>query len=666
MVEKQAVIADLTDSANSSCTRDKDILIDELTRRVKLLEEALQAKDGELLARQEELEVQSEELEVQNDELRTSNDEMETAARSLQKTEAHLLRAQNLAHIGSWEWDIKTGKQVWSEERYRIFGLTPGEIEPGYAVSLSFIHSDDRQKAEAALAAAVSGIKPFEMEYRIVRKDRTIRYLHSVGSIDYDANGEPVTMHGFAQDITERKNAEAELRRLSLAVEQSPASVMITDTNGTIEYVNSKFIRLTGYSKEEILGQNPSFLKSEETPYAVYRGRWNTILSGKEWRGEFRNRKKNGEPYWESALIAPAKDANGKITHFVAIKEDITERKQVEEKLRLSELRYRSLFKNMPDGFAYCKMIYDDQGNAVDFVFLEVNDALMRIMHTDKIAGKKASEGMPGLKVSHPELLEIFGLVALTGSGERCEIELKPLTSWLSISVYSTEKGHFTTIFENITERKLSERQIKASLKEKDVLLKEVNHRVKNNLQIISSLLNLQSEYITDKKDLAMFNEAQNRVKTMALIHEMLYKSKDLSQIYVADYIRGLTTNLYKSYRVDNNSITLKMGIQEISLDIDSIVPLGLIINELVTNALKYAFPDNRRGEITVSLTRTGNAITLIISDNGIGLPKNFDIHKINSLGLDLVQSLTSQLNGTLDLSNSNGTSMKITFEEPL
>ena len=202
------------------------------------------------------------------------------------------------------------------------------------------VHPDDVSRRRAAHQAALLSRTPFETEYRLRRADGEYRWMLDQGAPQFNTRGGFHGYVGLAIDITERQAAEDELRRLSKAVEQSPASVVITDLNGSIEYVNPKFTELTGYTLAEAVGQNPRILKSGEMPSEQYRELWRTIQTG-EWRGEFHNRKKNGELYWESASICPIRDASGKPAHYIAVKEDITERKRMEAALRKSEERFR-------------------------------------------------------------------------------------------------------------------------------------------------------------------------------------------------------------------------------------------------------------------------------------------------------------------------------------
>jgi len=217
----------------------------------------------------------------------------------------------------------------------------------------------------------------------------------------------------------------------------------------------------------------------------------------------------------------------------------------------------------------------------------------------------------------------------------------------------------------DITERKQAEHQIQASLKEKEVLIKEIHHRVKNNLQVISSLLRLQARYISDEQVIEIFRESQNRVRAMALIHETLYQSNDLAKVNFSDYIRRLTNNLLHSYGSASCRITLKLNIDNSLVRLDTAIPCGLIINELVSNAIKHAFDTRCYGEINVEFhTLKPDNYSLIVADNGIGVPENLEIRLSQSLGLRLVWNLVEQLEGTIAVNNKGGTEFRIHFLE--
>lgn len=228
----------------------------------------------------------------------------------------------------------------------------------------------------------------------------------------------------------------------------------------------------------------------------------------------------------------------------------------------------------------------------------------------------------------------------------------------------SGEVYRIAGILDDVTESKRAIEQIKTSLHEKEVLLKEIHHRVKNNMQVITSLLSLQSKTIGDVNALTVFEDSQNRVKSMALIHETLYQSKDLSRINFAEYLQKLVAHVSRSYRIRPNAIKINLHVNDVSLPIDTAVPCGLIINELASNALKYAFPADAKGEVNITFARADDRYSLCVSDTGVGLPPDFDPEQGKSLGMKLVRMLTTQLSGEIECRNGVGTTFQITFPE--
>jgi PAS domain S-box-containing protein len=216
----------------------------------------------------------------------------------------------------------------------------------------------------------------------------------------------------------------------------------------------------------------------------------------------------------------------------------------------------------------------------------------------------------------------------------------------------------------DITAHKDAENKIKASLNDKEVLLKEVHHRVKNNMQIISSLLNLQIQYIDDEDAVNVLIESQNRVKSMAMIHEKLYLSNDLTRINFVEYIESLVSNLFYSYNINNKNIKPLLEIDDINLNMETAIPCGLIISELVSNSLKYAFPNGQPRELLVSLRSEDNCYKLTVRDNGIGLSEELELGNAKTLGLKLVQILTGQIDGEITINRKPGTEFIITFNE--
>jgi two-component sensor histidine kinase len=217
---------------------------------------------------------------------------------------------------------------------------------------------------------------------------------------------------------------------------------------------------------------------------------------------------------------------------------------------------------------------------------------------------------------------------------------------------------------EEIKARNRAEKTIKHSLDEKDLLLREIHHRVKNNLQIIASLLNLQSRYITDKKVLESIRDSQNRVRAMALVHERIYLSHEIATINLAEYLRYLINQIFRFYNILQTHIEVSVTIDEIPADIDTAIPVGLIMNELVSNTLKHAFPKGRKGKITIKGVQIApDQLQFIFRDDGVGMPADYDWKNTNTLGLRLVKSLTEQLMGTVEMEQDGGTVYTITVK---
>jgi PAS domain S-box-containing protein len=221
-----------------------------------------------------------------------------------------------------------------------------------------------------------------------------------------------------------------------------------------------------------------------------------------------------------------------------------------------------------------------------------------------------------------------------------------------------------TTGRKQIHEPGQTEEQLRAALHEKEIMLKEIHHRVKNNLQVISSLLSIQSQYLADSRDLELFRRSQDRVRSMALVHEQLYRTNDLAVIDFSIYIDTLVHNLLASYRGEAGNVKVNVDAAGVFLGIDAALPCGLIVNELVSNALKHAFPGGMAGQLTVRMRECEGTYVLEVSDDGAGLAHPLEVEKSHSMGLQLVTLLTGQLDGTLTVDTSHGTKFRITFKD--
>ncbi|MHB1185601.1 MAG: PhnD/SsuA/transferrin family substrate-binding protein [Desulfobulbia bacterium] len=258
---------------------------------------------------------------------------VEERTAELRKSESSLAEAQRIAHLGNWEWLIPENEVRWSVEAYRIYGFEPGKSSPSYESFIAAVHPDDREMVSSAVVDALEKRGAYSVEHRLVLPDKIERHVHEQGEVFWAADGKPAKMVGIVQDITERKILEQERTRLVKAVEYAAESIIITDQNGTIEYVNPAFTKVTGYSREEVVGQNPCILQGGQHDQLFYGKMWDTLRRGESWSGHFINRKKDGALFEEDAAISPILDGAGNIINYVAVKHDVTERVLLEKQL---------------------------------------------------------------------------------------------------------------------------------------------------------------------------------------------------------------------------------------------------------------------------------------------------------------------------------------------
>ncbi len=468
-----------------------------------------------------------------------------------------------------------------------------------------------------------------------------------------------------SREQSEITSLKDNLLTLSTAIEQSPSVVVITDLNGNIEYVNPKFTELTGYEKEEVLGKNPRILKSGHFLDKIYKEMWDTISAGGEWRGEFHNKKKNGDLYWEAASISSIKDSNGKLKQYLAVKEDITERKIVEDALKKSEQRLMDVQRISHLGSwewdaLTGKTIWSDENYRIlgmEPGEIEPSRDVFRLLIHPDDREHVIKFGMEAQK-NHAKYNQVFRILLKDGS-------IKYVSDWAS-NYYDSEGRHIhsTGIIQDITQRVEYEERIKTSLEEKNALLRELYHRTKNNMQVISAMLNLSASKLDDSKVSEVFTDLNNRIQSMSMVHEKLYQSQNLSSINLKDYITDLCFSLKASYHKSDCIVSYNFDLEDVSVLIDAAVPLGLIINELVSNSFKHAFPGREKGEISIKLKAyEDSGLKIEISDSGIGAGSDFNTDKLETIGLQTVFAIgKDQLHGDIKLDTNSGFMFSLEF----
>jgi PAS domain S-box-containing protein len=500
---------------------EDDFLITGFIRDVSSEHEAEVARR----AAQEELEHKVEE--------RTSA--LVAANHELEWRETLMRQAEELAHLGSFDFDLKRKTLHWSDELFRIYGRDVGSFQPSYETFLEAVHPDDRVELLGRIDRSTKMFEPFTFEERIVRPDGSMRVLQTMARVLLDEQGGPAKLLGCCQDITQRKQDEAVTSRLAQLVESSDDAMIGLSPYGVIETWNAAAAKLFGYSFDEVRGTS-------------------------------------------SSMLVP-----------------VSERPRIER----------------------------------------------------SFAAIRAGERVAPYEVSHvrKDGTMFDGSVTMSGVVDR-----------------RGQVVGICKVLRDVSHQKSVEKQVRASLREKDVLLREIHHRVKNNLQVIASLLNIQVTAERSEGPRKGLIESQSRIQSMALVHQLLYQSKDLAQIDAGEYLTKLTTRLVETYNIAPDRISVRVFAAPLRLDVDRAIPCGLIVNELVANALTHAFPDERTGTVTVALEQRDETVTLTVADDGIGIGPDVELGRARTFGLRIAYTLAQQLEGTIDLAREQGTIFRVKF----
>lgn len=446
-------------------------------------------------------------------------------------------------------------------------------------------------------------------------------------------------------------------------MEWSPTAKVMIDSEGRIVMANGQAERVFGYDRGELSGQAMECLVPQR--FAAHHPAFRAeFLSSPQPRPmgigrELYARRKDGSEFPVEIGLTPIESGTGLMVLADII--DITARKHLEE-------RFRRVVEYAPSAM----VMIDRQGRIVlvnaqtEQLFGAARDELIgksiEILVPDRLRKEHVHfrNGFFGSPQARPMGVgrDLFARRA-DGSEFPVEIGLNPIET--------SEGPMVLASIIDITERRKAQKKLEKALEEKTVLLNEVHHRVKNNLQVISSLLNLQATRAADPRVSTILNESQSHVRAMALTHQLLYERKDFSRINIGEYLDRLSQLLTGSYRDRSSRITIRQILPpDCHLDLERAIPCGLVVNELVTNAFKHAFPEGRSGTISIELKETGSAFELAVSDNGIGLPEGFDLASVQSLGLQLVPLLIEQIGARLEIQNTSGARFVLHFPKML
>ena len=597
-----------------------------------------------------------------------------------------------------------------SDNAKEILGYSPEEFYNDSTFWMDKIHPDDQEEVNSGFLEILDEKKRV-FEYRIQHKNGDFLWIRDENTVIYDEEGEPKAITGTAINISSRKEAEEEVKKLNKTLEQrieertkdlSSANrklkkqiqyrnkverklneqqkqlkllqmsianigdmVIITKADkekpmdSEIVFVNKAFEKFTGYNKEEVAEKNPSFLHGSDTHPEVQQYIREKLTAHEPLRVEFINYKKDGTSYWVELDMAPFPAEEDGYEYWVGINRDITKRKKAELSLEESEYRYRAYSELSFDAIFEISLdgtITDCNTSASEMFGYSRNELIG--MDTLKLTPKQYKGIQPDI------ITEEF-----TTGNRALERDYKKkdgtiFTCAINTKIY-TRGGEKRLIayVRDISEQKASQEALEKSLKEKEVLLAEIHHRVKNNLAIISGLLEMQTFNSTDEKITSELKKSQSRIQSIAMVHEKLYQSESLSDIALDAYIGELVGFISDTFDQDGYQVEVIKNIDPISLEVHQAIPCGLILNELITNAYKHAFPGVEEGTLHISMKEENDTVTMMVKNNGNRLPDDFDISESSSLGMTLIQTLVKQLEGSLDISSKDETCFTITFD---
>lgn len=549
-----------------------------------------------------------------------------------------------------------------------------GDEELWSLTLFDIVHPDHVQACKERFGQMMEGKAPASI--RTVFRSKDGRSVHVEGNTNvHFSEGKPVAARTIFTNITHEHQAREQVRQHEAKLRA------LFESSEHLFWTVDRSLKLTSYNMgyagmvERLYGKRPEINRDPDRPRALFADReyhdwWASkyaeAFEGRPIRFETDRTDQKGSRVSNEIFLSPVIGADGKVEEVFGVGHEITEQKLAEDLVRHQAARLQAIFENaanvmiwtLDKDFRITSFNDHFQQSNQDHMGLrfDLGDDFVEIMRK-RLAGGPNDPVVAKYKAGskgHPQQFEVE-LIAHNGRSVWVETFINPINT-------DGKVQEISCMAYGITDRKLAELQLRQSLNEKEVLLKEVHHRVKNNLQVISSILSLQSAHVDDdQRILEMLRVSRDRVRSMSFIHESLYQNKDFSSIDMATYIDGLSRNLVMSYSL-NGKVTLERDLQRVELVLDQAIPCGLILNELISNAFKHAFKDGREGVVRIGLSQQNDVVQITVADNGQGLPENFDTRTDGNLGLELVHTLVEQLDGQLDVTTGQGVTYLLTF----
>ena len=635
-----------------------------------------------LLALNRELEAR---IDARTMELQATNSRLQTAS-------AQLKAAQRITEVGSWELDVASGEVLWSDELFNIFRLPVQAHAPHYSTQEGLFAPESWTRLTKAVANSVATGEGYELTLAIVRSDGEARTSVARAEALRGAEGTVEKLVGTFQDTTEREQAASRIRsvteRLQLAT--SAAKMGVWDwnvaTNALVWDQAMHDLYETTDSGAGVYDLWRNALHPDDRA-AAETALTDAVNGSKEFDTTFRIACPSGRVKHIKATALAHRDASGRVLRMVGLNWDVSDKVEAESSLRKSEGMQRAILS-----YAGSAIIATDCDGVIASFNLAaegllgypakdlVGKATPALFHdpAEVETRRVALEKELGISIDRP--FDVFVAKAKRGvtdarewtyvrrDGSRVPVlltvtsirdEANAITGFLGVAVDLTQSKQ--------QEGELRElnRQLANQSAQRETLLQEVHHRVKNNLQVIASLIRLQIRQIGDRAAKNALVEAQSRVASIALIHERLYQSQDYSRVPFSEYATSLARNVFDAAGASPSRVGLELDIEPLNLPVDRAIPCGLILNELITNALKHAFPEGRVGKVTVHMHRRSHGeVMLSVADDGVGLPDRLGERAKKSLGMQLITTLVEQINGRVDFFGGNGTTCQIRFSQ--
>lgn len=586
--------------------------------------------------------------------------ELESRLREQAEKERILELSSDLFCIAGADGYFRYVNPAWE----RVLGYSEEELLS--RPFLDFIHPDDHRKNDIEVCKLVQGRSTLDFENRYVHKDGSVRILSWTATPDKKQG----IFFCVGRDVTESRKAAGALQesrnRLTQIIEHANEMYYMHDTAHRLTYISPSSIDIFGYTPDEMMVKWTALVTDHPMNREGLRITEKAIRTGKRQKPYLLEIvRKDGEKRIVEINESPIKDETGRVSGISGALRDVTEKVRIETELRKSEERFRAMVESTTD------WIWEVDARGI-CTYSSPHSLTLTGYTPKELIGKKPYD-----------LMEPDEAERLSRIFQRHVREKKPINNLENRIVHKKghevvietngrpifdEKGHllgYRGINRDVTQRKRAEEMIHKSLQEKEILLKEIHHRVKNNLQIIISLLNLQSYRIQDAKARQAFENSKQRVFSMALVHEKLYRSRDFTSIQFSDYVQTMTAEVMRS-SAGASRIRLKVDVAPVQISIDLAIPFGLIINELMINSIKYAFSEERPdNEIRIDFKHSKTQYALTVADNGVGLPDDVYYQKSGSMGMQLVHVLTEQLHGSIDIKRNKGTQFTITIDKP-